>query len=73
MEILSLDSRVLSATQEPIIISKPRLMDYKSNDNVVRENFILRSTQEEETNKKGNNAHEVMSLQAQSHPVMLPQ
>lgn len=73
MEILTLYSRVLSATQESISISKSHLMDYKSNDNAIRENFILRSTQEEETNRNGNNAHEAMSLQAQNHPVMLPQ
>lgn len=73
MEILTLDSRLLSATQGSISISKSHLMDYKSNYNAIRENFILRSTQEEETNRKGNNAHEAMSPQAQNHPLMLPQ
>lgn len=73
MEILTLDSRLLSATHGSISIFKSHLMDYNSNDNVIRENFILRSTQEEEKNRKENNGYEAMSLQAQNYPLMLPQ
>lgn len=49
------------------------LMNYKPNDNAlpVREKFILRSTQEEETNGKGNDTHEATLLQAHKHAVML--
>lgn len=48
-------------------------MNYKPNDNAlpVREKFILRSTQEEETNGKGNDTHEATLLQAHKHAVML--